>query len=148
MTAANDHRFDPDGSPYDRTLRVGDKERDAVGDILRQAHVDGRLDNDEFQARLERCLTAKTYADLDGLIADLPRERAEAAAGPRAGGRPWPLPFVFLPLALIAAIAVGSHVAWLAIPLVFFFVVRPLAWRAWGGPGRGSWACGPRRTRA
>jgi Domain of unknown function (DUF1707) len=147
MTDANDHRYDPDGGPYDRSLRVGDKERDAVGEILGQAHVDGRLDNDEFQSRLERCLTAKTYTDLDGLIADLPRERAHATARHRAGLRPWPMPFLLLPLAAIAAIAVGAHAAWLAVPLVFFFVVRPLAWRAWGGgPARGYWACGPRRT--
>ena len=147
MTAANEHRYDPDGSPRDRSLRVGDKERDAVAEILRQAHVEGRLDNDEFQARLERCLTAKTYTDLDELISDLPRERAAAPSGDRAGRRPWPAPLMFLPLALIAAIAVGAHAPWLAIPLVFFFVIRPLAWRVWGGgPARGYWACGPRRS--
>jgi hypothetical protein len=146
MTEANEHRYDPDGSPRDRSLRVGDKERDAAGEILRQAHVEGRLDNDEFQTRLERSLTAKTYADLDELIADLPRERAAAPAGHRVGRRPWPVPFLFLPLAVIAAIAVGAHAAWLIVPLVFFFVVRPLVWRAWGGPARGYWACGPRRA--
>jgi hypothetical protein len=147
MTATDDHRYDPGGSPRDRSLRVGDKERDAAGEILRQAHVEGRLDNEEFQTRLERCLTAKTYADLDELIADLPRERAAAPAGHSAGWRPWPVPFLLLPIAVIAAIAVGGHAAWLAVPLVFFFVVRPLAWRAWGGgPARGYWACGPRRT--
>jgi hypothetical protein len=146
MTAADDHRYDPVGSPRDRSLRVGDRERDAVGEILRQAHVEGRLDNDEFQTRLERCLTAKTYADLDQLIADLPRERAAATVGHRAGWRPWPAPFLLLPLAVIAAIAFGSHAAWLAVPLLFFFVIRPLAWRAWGGGAPGYWACGPRRT--
>ena len=147
MTATDDHRYDPGGSPRDRSLRVGDKERDAAGEILRQAHVEGRLDNEEFQTRLERCLTAKTYADLDELIADLPRERAAAPAGHSAGWRPWPVPFLLLPIAVIAAIAVGGHAAWLAVPLVFFFVVRPLAWRAWGGgPTRGYWVCGPRRT--
>jgi hypothetical protein len=116
-------------------------ERDAVSEILRQAHLEGRIDNDEFQERVERCLTAKTYAELDALIADLPREWAgERWAARHAGWRPWPVPFMLLPLALIVAIAVGSHVAWLAIPLFFFFVVRPLAWRAQG------WSRGPRRS--
>jgi hypothetical protein len=147
MTTANEHRYDPDGSPRDRSLRVGDEERDAVAELLRKAHVEGRLDNDEFQARLGRCLTAKTYTDLDELIADLPRERATAPSRSHLGWRPWPVPFLFLPLAVIAAIAVGAHAAWLAVPLLFFFVIRPLAWRAWGGgPARGYWACGPRRT--
>jgi hypothetical protein len=149
VPASNDFRYDPGAGPRDRSLRVGDKERDAVGEILRRHHLEGRLDTDEFQGRLDRCLAAKTYAELDELIADLPRERVEPpGAGQRETRRPWPfpLPFVFLPLALIAAIAVGGHLAWLAIPLFFLFVVRPLVWRTWrGGYARGSWACGPRR---
>jgi Domain of unknown function (DUF1707) len=141
VASANDYRYNPAGSPRDRSFRVGDKERDAVSEILRRAHVEGRLDEDEFQSRLERCLTAKTYADLDGLIADFPRDGADAGPAQRSR-RPWPVPFMFLPLAVIAAIAIGGHAAWLAIPLIFFFVVRPLVWRAWGGSARGPWACG------
>jgi hypothetical protein len=150
VTSANEYRYDPVGNPRDRSLRAGDRERDAVSEILRRAHVEGRLDNDEFQVRLERALTAKTYADLDALIADFPHEgAAPGSTSRRAGWRPWPAPFMFLPILVIAAIAIGSHAAWLAIPLFFLFVVRPLAWRAWGGaPARGSWACGPRSTRS
>jgi hypothetical protein len=148
VTTPNEDRYDPAGNPRDRSLRVGDKERETVSELLRHAHVEGRLDNEEFQVRLERCLTAKTYADLDSLIADFPRQGANA--GPRrerSGWRPWPVPVLFVPVALIAAFAVGGHVGWLAIPLLFFFVARPLMWRAWGGgPGRGPSACGPRRT--
>jgi len=148
VASSNDYRYDPGAGPRDRSLRVGDKERDAVGEILRQRHLEGRLDADEFQARVERCLAAKTYVDLDELIADFPREEADL---PRARqGRMWrsrPLPFLFLSLVLIGAFVVGGHVVWLAVPLLFFFVVRPLAWRAWGGGyARESWACGPRRT--
>ena len=61
------------GGPRDRSVRVGDKERDAIGEILRKRHVEGRLDYDELQARLERAMAAKTYGELDELIADLPR---------------------------------------------------------------------------
>ena len=148
MSASNDYLYDLGNGPRDRSLRVGDRERDAVTEILRKRHLEGRLDSDEFQARLERCLAAKTYAELDKLIADFPRE----AAGRRRAGQPWrwriwPLPFVFVPLAVIAAIVVGGHLAWLAIPLFFIFVVRPLVWRDWGGGyARGPWDCGPRRT--
>jgi hypothetical protein len=148
VTASNDNRYDAARGPRDRSLRVSDKERDAVSEILQRAHGEGRLDGDEFQARLERCLTAKTYADLDPLIADFPRAEVEVGpSGQRAGWRSWPVPFVFLPLAVFAAVATGGHLAWLAIPLVFFFVVRPLIWRTWrGGPTRRPWACGPTRT--
>jgi hypothetical protein len=147
VPASNDNRYKRGDGPRDRSFRVGDNERESVSEILREAHLEGRLDSDEFQSRLERCMTAKTYADIDELIADVPqgadeRRRPRQAWSPRS----WPLAFL-LPIALIAAIAVGGHFAWLAIPLFFFFVVRPLAWRGWGGGyGRGAWACGPRRT--
>jgi hypothetical protein len=126
-------------------MRVGDKERDAVGEILRQRHVEGRLDTEELEARLERCMNAKTYAQLDELVADFPPD-SEERVRPRQVRR-WPSAFVFVPAALIAAIVFGMHVAWLAIPLFFFFVVRPLLWRTRaGGYARGGWACGPRST--
>jgi hypothetical protein len=148
MPASNDYRYEPGQGPRDRSLRVGDRERDAVSEILRQHHLEGRLDTDEFQARLERCLAAKTYAELDALIADFPREEAgRVGAGQPWRWRRWPLALPFLPLALIAAIVVGGHFAWLAVPLFFLFVLRPLLWPGWGGGyGRGMWACGPRRT--
>jgi DUF1707 SHOCT-like domain len=146
VSESNDYRYDPRNGPRDRSLRVGDKERDAVGDILRQRHLEGRLETDELQTRLERCIAAKTYADLDELIADFPREQAERPAGQPWRWRPWRPAFLLLPLALIVAIASGGHLVWLALPLFFFFVVRPLVWRGWGGGyGRRSWACGPRR---
>jgi hypothetical protein len=133
MPGTNDTRYSRHRGPRDRQLRVGDSERETVGEILRQQHLDGRLDADEFQERLERCLTAKTYAELDELVADLPSTEAERERVGRASGwRPWP--FAFLPLALIAAIVVsGGHLIWLAFPLFFFFVLRPLFWRSWGG---------------
>lgn len=138
MPATNDKRYDRRSGPRDRRLRVGDSEREAVGDILREAHVDGRLDSDEFQERLERCLSAKTYAELDELVADFPTAETEQRRNARAWAwRPWP--FAFLPLALIAAIVLsGGHLFWLAFPLFFLFVVRPFLWRSWGrGYGRG-----------
>jgi hypothetical protein len=145
---SNEYRYDAGDGPRDRSLRVGDRERDSVSEILRQRHLEGRLDPDEFEARLERCLAAKTYAELDELISDFPREAAERRRAEQPWRwRPWPLASLLLPLALIGTIVVGTHVAWLAVPLFFFFVVRPIVWRAWGGAsGRGLRACGPRRT--
>ena len=144
MATQNHNRFDPRSGPRDRTLRVGDREREAVGDILRQQHLDGRLDTDEFQQRLERCLTAKTYAELDQLIADFPSRQEDDRQGWVRRKRPWP--FALLPLAVLAAIVLtGGHLIWLAIPAFFLFVVRPLFWRSWGrGYGSGGWSCGPR----
>jgi DUF1707 SHOCT-like domain len=120
-----DTRYGRHTGPRDRTLRVGDAEREAVGAILRREHVNGRLDAVEFQERLDRALAAKTYADLDTLIADLPGGVAER---PR---RQIPFAFPLVPLAIVAAIVVTGHLFWLAVPLFVLFVVRGL-----GGPRR------------
>ena len=52
-------------------LRVGHRERDAVAEVLRDAAGDGRLSLEELDERLEAALRARTYADLDPLVADL-----------------------------------------------------------------------------
>ncbi len=57
-------------------LRAGDPDREAVAQLLSQQHLNGRLDNAEFEQRLERCLAARTYAELAALTADLPIQRA------------------------------------------------------------------------
>jgi hypothetical protein len=146
--------------PANRALRASDADRTAVGDILRREHVVGRLDAEEFAERYGRCLEAKTYAQLDVLIADLP-EGAEAAfqpgppvaaAGPwrgapwYSGRRPWRVPGIawMALVGLLLALSVGPAV-WLVVPLVLLFVVRPLMWRSasrsgWGRRG----GCGPR----
>jgi hypothetical protein len=110
----------------DRSLRVGDREREAVGELLREHHVEGRLDADEFQGRLEQALAAKTYADLDALVADLPRATDERRARPRL--RP-PLPFPFLPLAIVGAIIAVGHGFWPLAPVLVFVFLRSAVWR-------------------
>ena len=53
-------------------LRASHADRDQVAEVLRVAAGDGRLSPDELDERLERALTAQTYAELATLIADLP----------------------------------------------------------------------------
>ena len=53
-------------------LRAADSDREAVVERLRDAAAEGRLEHIELDARVERALTAKTYADLAALTADLP----------------------------------------------------------------------------
>ncbi|MEW1680814.1 DUF1707 domain-containing protein [Streptomyces sp. NPDC093594] len=56
-------------------LRASHDDREAVVEQLRDAAAEGRIDLDELDTRLERALTARTYAELDVLTADLPRPR-------------------------------------------------------------------------
>jgi len=66
-------------------LRASHADRDQVAEVLRVAAGDGRLSPDELDERLERALTARTYAELTALVADLPA--AGTAVSPAAAGK-------------------------------------------------------------
>jgi uncharacterized membrane protein len=53
-------------------MRASDEDRERIAALLRDAHTEGRLTQDEFTERLESTYTATTYRDLDLLIGDLP----------------------------------------------------------------------------
>lgn len=53
-------------------LRAGHTDREAVAERLREAAGDGRIDLEELDERLEKAFAAKTYGDLEALVADLP----------------------------------------------------------------------------
>ncbi len=83
---------DPPSSP---ALRASDADRDQVLELLGAAVVDGRLDQVEFDERLDAALAARTLDALAPLTADLvaapgsgaalalPLSRTPAAAGRR-----------------------------------------------------------------
>ena len=66
-------------------VRVGDAERDAVAAQLRDHYADGRLTLDELNERLDLAFAAKTKADLNEVMRDLPRA-ARPTAGATADG--------------------------------------------------------------
>src|ERR1700691_6292406 len=66
-------------------VRVGDADRDAVAAQLRDHYADGRLTLDELNERLDLVFAAKTKADLDEVMRDLPHV-ARPTAGTAAGG--------------------------------------------------------------
>jgi hypothetical protein len=59
-------------------MRAADADRDRMAAILGTAYSEGRLSRDEYDARLERVLSARTYADLDHVVTDLPAAQATA----------------------------------------------------------------------
>jgi hypothetical protein len=66
-------------------LRASHADRDQVAELLRVAAGDGRLSAEELDYRLERALTARTYAELAVLTADLPATPGAAVMPPGAG---------------------------------------------------------------
>ncbi|GHC94851.1 hypothetical protein GCM10007079_45730 [Nocardiopsis terrae] len=73
-------------SPNDKSrMRISDAERDQVAEILREAAGEGRLDLDELDERLSAVYAAKTYADLEPIVFDLPTG-ANGLGGPETAG--------------------------------------------------------------
>ncbi len=107
------------------TMRAADADRDRVAGIISTAYSEGRLSRDEYDARLESALSARTYADLDHVVTDLPAAQATVPS-PTAPAMVTPpgrtnglaiaslacglAQFAFGPLATIPAIVLG-HMA-------------------------------------
>ncbi|MEP6799992.1 MAG: DUF1707 domain-containing protein [Lapillicoccus sp.] len=56
-------------------LRVGHHEREATIAVLRSAAGEGRLTSGELAQRIDTTLAARTFADLDDVVSDLPVAR-------------------------------------------------------------------------
>jgi hypothetical protein len=69
-------------------VRVGDADREAVAAQLREHFADGRLTLEELNERLDQAFAAKTQADLNTVLRDLPRA-AQPAKGLPYGGKAW-----------------------------------------------------------
>lgn len=72
----------PDTDP---ALRISDADREATVARLRRASQEGRLDLGELEERVSAAYAAKTGADLEPLVADLPAEGGTAHPAPAAG---------------------------------------------------------------
>lgn len=74
-------------APATPAIRASDKERDAAVERLQIAFAEGRIDDQEFDQRMRSALVARTRADLDGLLADLPRSATIATVPSQSAGR-------------------------------------------------------------
>lgn len=70
---------DVPATPAPRRLRAGDAERDAVLEVLTEAHAAGRLDPDEVDERQKAALRTRFVDELPELVDDLPEGRVLAA---------------------------------------------------------------------
>src|SRR3974377_67816 len=69
-------------------VRVGDADREAVAAQLREHFADGRLTLEELNERLDQTFAAKTKADLNTVMRDLP-QAARPTTGLPSGGTAW-----------------------------------------------------------
>jgi hypothetical protein len=67
-------------------VRVGDADREAVAAQLREHYADGRLTLEELNERIDQTFAAKTKADLNTVMLDLPHAATRPGPGlPYAG---------------------------------------------------------------
>jgi hypothetical protein len=130
------------------TLRASDADREQVAEFLRHAAGEGRLLVDELEHRLGAALSAKTYAELDAVIADLPTsysslsvDRPSAASVSSSGLAPvserasrlpegmipWLFPLCLAVTVMLSAISpIGAGVALVVVCFVGLPAVRKL----------------------
>jgi Domain of unknown function (DUF1707) len=109
----------------DLSMRAADADRDRTVERLRDAAAEGRLTPDDLERRLESALAARTYAELESLVADLPQaDRARVAARER----PDLTAFVATSVLLVAI--------WALTGMGYFWPVWPiLGWGVFVVPG-------------
>jgi hypothetical protein len=128
------------------TLRASDADREQVAERLRHATAEGRLLAEELEERLEAVFAARTYGELDAIVADLPgtpvrrRERSRTFAIPRS-------PAVIVALVFLLPVVVSMLIAAMVVITTLFTawaVVLAVGWWVFGQHRR----YGPNRTRS
>lgn len=76
------------------SLRIGDREREAVAAELQEHYAHGRLTLAEFNQRLDAVFAAKTQSDLSRITYDLPHARSAGTPLPPSRSRSAPQPAI------------------------------------------------------
>ena len=135
-------------------LRVGDAERQQAVTALGEHYAAGRLDQDEYDSRIQTAYAARTRVDLQGLFGDLPepvpfRAAGHQPAGTHQGGwqagrdardrprRRTGAPVIPVIMAIAIFLGVSLLVHFPVVPLLFLLIwIGAGRRRGWGGgPG-------------
>ena len=117
-------------------LRASDADRDQIVDRLHRAATEGRIASEELEHRVNAALRARTYAELDATIADLPGPRTvsrrRTAADHRRSTGSWvfsvirahpALLLLAIPaLAVTMAMLIAATVVWAVLMVVVLVV--------------------------
>ena len=126
------------------TLRASDADREQFAERLRRAAGEGRIVAEELEERLEVVFSARTYGELDAVVADLPgtpvsrRERSRTPALPR--------PALIVAIVFLLPVVVSMLIAAVVVITTLFTawaLVLALGWWVFGQhrrypPGRRS----------
>ncbi len=108
-------------------MRASDADRDQVAERLRKAAAEGRLLAQELEERLATALRARTYGELDEVVADLPGARISHHPYPPRPARRQPVATVAILVAVtlvafvLAALVLAGIVAFSGVWILFAF---------------------------
>jgi DUF1707 SHOCT-like domain len=102
-------------------LRASDADRDFIAERLRNAAAEGRILAEELEHRLEAAFTARTYGELNAVVADLPREGAR-------DGRPGRIPLRLRPATVAVLVIVFPMALALAAAAIVAVIALFTAW--------------------
>ena len=153
MTDALPEPRPPQPLPAD-LLRVGDAERQQAVTALGEHFAAGRLDQDEYDTRIQSAYASRTRVDLQGLFGDLPEPVPFRAAGHQPAGthqvgwqagrdardrprRRTGAPVIPVIMAIAIFLGVSLLVHFPVVPLLFLLIwIGAGRRRGWGGgPG-------------
>ena len=130
---------DPVSTPAN--VRVSDAERNRVIEVLKQHAAEGRLTLEEFEARVDEALVARTGTDLRLVLRELPVPQTEPVR--RRPGLPVAVPAIPLIVMVVVFISLAAGHFFL-LPLVFVaFFWFPIGV---GRHRRPRWVYDPRRA--
>jgi hypothetical protein len=118
-------------------LKASDADREHVAERLRHAAAEGRLLAEELEERLGQTFQARTYGELDAVVADLPANRV-ARRPPIPLARPALVVAIAFAAVAVIAVAILVITGLLAVWGLWAFI----AWWMFGG------RCARRRQRA
>ena len=114
------------------TLRASDADRELTAERLRHAMAEGRLLSEELEERLEATFAARTYGELDAVVADLPGTTVRRRERPQTVTwlRPLPIfalivlaPLLFSLLLAAAVVVTTLFSTWAVLLVVAWWVL-------------------------
>jgi Domain of unknown function (DUF1707) len=115
------------------TLRASDADREQIAERLRHAAGEGRLLAEELEERLEAVFSARTYGELDAVVADLPGTTVRRRDKPRPPALPRPV--LIVAIVFLAPVVVSMLIAAVVVLATLFTawaVVLAVGWWVFG----------------
>ncbi|GAF44685.1 uncharacterized protein DUF1707 [Rhodococcus wratislaviensis] len=125
--------------PVPGGVRIGTVEREQAAAALAEHFAAGRLETDEFDARVRQAYLAKTAADLTPLFADLPDKQRFAPEPDRVRRDPGREAAALRTLVFV--VAVLAAILWVALVRVPPLVFLPIVWLVLARRGFGRRSC-------